>query len=231
MKKDHLAQVNLWAPFLYSERDTIIILVLDLCQRNFSCSNFRFSTKVVNWVIFHGMLWFGWCHHKRAQSLVSALVSSYLSPRYHESNVYSVPRVLRSLRIPDTADLYSCSLWANTTFVPNHQRRPGEHEVEDASWVCLNDSVPEPLLSHTHPSSLSEGEFCLPPSDCVLTVRCVYFCARSYSLMHWFYFKIHLYTFILSIKAFQKLSWNFSLSCLVSKILSEKTTLRSLSSL
>lgn len=154
VKKDHLAQVNLWAPFLYSERDTIIILVLDLCQRNFSCSYFRFSTKVVNWVIFHGLLWFGWCRHKRAQSLVSALVYSYLSPHYHESSVCSVPRVLRSLRIPDTADLYCCSLWPNTTFIPNHQWRPGKHGIEDTSWVCLDNSVPEPLLSHIHPSSL-----------------------------------------------------------------------------
>lgn len=56
----------------------------------------------------------------------------------------------------------------------------------------------------------------------ILIVRCGYLRIRAYSLMHWFYFKIHLYSSILLIKAFQKLSWNFSLSCLVAKILSEK---------
>lgn len=72
-----------------------------------------------------------------------------------------------------------------------------------------------------HPSSLSDLDFGLLPSDRILIVRYGYFRVRSSSWTHRFYFEIHLYTSILSIKAFQKLSWNFSLNCLVSKILSE----------
>lgn len=98
----------------------------------------------------------------------------------------------------------------------------GSLEFEDIRWARLDISVPEPFLSLTHPSSLSALDSGLLPSDQILIVSCRYSHVRSPSWVHWFHFEIHLYTSILLIKVFQKLSWDFSLSCLVSKILSEK---------
>lgn len=97
------------------------------------------------------------------------------------------------------------------------------------AWVIWKLETPAErvlIIQSQGPSS----RICVLPHSVILTlaffhliwVRCGTFHIRSYSPMHWFYFKIHLCTSLLSIKAFQKVSWNFSLNCLVSKILSEK---------
>lgn len=102
---------------------------------------------------------------------------------------------------------------------PKPPNKPGEVETSAKCVLIIQSQGPSSFICIP---SHSGWDFCLLSSDCILSVRCGYFRIRSYSLMHRFYFKIHLYTSILSIKAFQKSSWNFSLNCLVSKILSEK---------
>lgn len=189
-----------------------------------SCSNCRSSTKVVTWVIFCSVMpcsggRLSWAGAEPA----STLASSDLSPHYQGVECLRSPQIPKLPHpIPGTAGLCCCSLWPNTMFVPNHQLRPGSLHVGDSSWACLDNRVPGPFLSLAHPSLLSDLDFGLLPSDRILIVRRGYFCVRSSSWMHWFHFEIHLYTSILLIKAFQKLSWNFTLNCLVSKILSEK---------
>ena len=95
----------------------------------------------------------------------------------------------------------------------------GRLEVEAEHVLIFWSQGPSSLK---HPSALSALDSGFLPSDWLLIVSCRYSHVRSPSWVHWFHFEIHLYTSILLIKVFQKLSWDFSLSCLVSKILSEK---------